>query len=467
MQNVKPEDFDLFLNAIIHSSKEGIFVADHNGDVVLVNQASATMNGLSISEIVGKNVSDLLAEGYSQRSATLEVLKTKKTISLINITKGNKKILTTGTPIFNDSGDIKFVFVNERDITFINKLTRMLDKDKSTGNRAKIDFLDSSLAKKELNNYVFESLDMQIVVQTAMQVAEFDLDVIITGESGVGKGIIAKLIHRLSDRRKGPFVDVNCGSISENLIEAELFGYEKGAFTGACATGKMGHFEFANNGTLFLDEVGELSLPLQVKLLKFLENKEIVRVGGVKPLKIDTQIITATNKNLEGMVSSGTFRKDLFFRLNVVPIHIPPLRERKSDIEPLILFFLDRFNHDYKLNKVISGEVVAVLVEYAYPGNVRELENLVRRLVTMTKGDRIRLGNLPDSTLFSIDRDVEPDKSSKKTLKNSVQNYEKELIMKAVNKYGSQRRAAIKLGLDQSTLSRKLSKLSSAQLLHE
>ena len=467
MQNVKPEDFDLFLNAIIHFSKEGIFVADHNGDVVLVNQASANMNSLPISEILGKNVGDLLTEGYSQRSATLEVLKTKKTISLLNITKGNKKILTTGTPIYNDSGDIKFVFVNERDITFINKLTRMLEKDKTTGNRAKIDFLISSLAKKELNYYVFESLDMQIVVQTALQVAEFDMDVVITGESGVGKGVIAKLIHGLSDRRKGPFVDVNCGSISENLIEAELFGYVKGAFTGACTTGKMGRFEVAQNGTLFLDEVGEIPLSSQVKLLKFLENKEIIRVGGVKPIKIDTRIIAATNKNLAEMVRKGTFRNDLFFRLNVVPINIPPLRDRKSDIAPLILFFLDRFNHDYNLNKTISDEVMEALAEYSYPGNVRELLNLIRRLVTMTKGNRIQLGDLPNSIRSSIYRDFGPDGNSNPTLKMSVRNYEKKLILEAMTKYGNQRKAAIKLGLDQSTLSRKLRGLSSSQLVHE
>lgn len=467
MQNVKPEDFGLILNAIIHLSKAGIFVSDHNGDVVLINQASADMNGLPISDILGRNVKYLLRKGYSDRSVTLEVLKEKKTVSLINITKNNKKILTTGTPIFNTNGEIKFVFVNERDITFLNELKRLLEKDEFSGERSKISYLDSNFVKTELEGYVFESVDMQMVVQMAIQVAEYDMDVVITGESGVGKGVIANLIHKFSNRRKGPFVDVNCGAISENLIESELFGYEKGAFTGASKEGKRGYFEFADHGTIFLDEIGEIPMPLQVKLLKFLENKEITRVGGVQPKKIDTRIIAATNKDLKAAIKAGEFRKDLFFRLNVVPIHIPPLRRRTTDIEPLINFFLDRYNMEFKKNKTISEDVVDLLMEYDLPGNVRELRNLLKRLIIMTKSNTIDLTNLPRSIIESVNRHLDLNGRLNKTLKNAVRNFEAKLIIETVNKYGSQRKASKVLGVDQSTLSRKLQKLTDHKLIHE
>ncbi|MCF8067941.1 MAG: sigma 54-interacting transcriptional regulator [Desulfobacterales bacterium] len=467
MQKVNPEDFGMILNAIIHFSKEGIFVADDNGDVVLVNEASANLNGLPIKELLHKNVHDLVANGYCERSATIEVLKTKKTVSLINITKDNKKILTTGIPVFDESDNIKFVFVNERDITLLNKLSRMLEKNKLPEDQDHINFLNSSLVKEILKDYIFESNDMYIVVQTAIQAAEFDMDVIITGESGVGKGVIANLIHKLSDRREGPFADINCGAIAGNLLESELFGYAEGAFTGARRKGKIGYFESAHKGSLFLDEIGEIPLPLQVKLLKFLENKEIIRVGSVTPKKIDTRIIAATNKDLETQVKIGQFRKDLYFRLNVIPIHIPPLRKRKSDIEPLINFFLDKFNSKYNVNKTVSRETVDALTEYHYPGNVRELENLFKRLVTMSRSNVIELSDLPEAILKAIDHDFGQEILSGKALQDAVMKYEAKLILEAIDKYGSQRKAAQKLGMDQSSLSRKLKKLTSPKLIHK
>jgi PAS domain S-box-containing protein len=467
MQKVNPEDFGLILNAIIHFSKSGIFVADSKGDVVLVNEESASLNGLSIEKLLKKNVNDLVKEGFCERSVTIEVLKTKQTVSLINTTKNNKKILTTGLPVFDESGNIKFVFVNERDLTFLNKLSRALVKNKASSEKPEISFLNSSMVRDVLKDYIFESRDMYIIVQTAIQAAEFDMDVIITGESGVGKGVIANLIHKVSDRRNGPFVDVNCGAIAENLMESELFGYEEGAFTGARTKGKMGYFESANLGSLFLDEIGEIPLSLQVKLLKFLESKEVIRVGGIRSKKVDTKIIAATNKDLEELVKLGQFRKDLFFRLNVIPIHIPPLRDRTPDIMPLTNFFLDKYNTKYKTNKTISKETFNALMEYQYPGNVRELENLMKRLVAMSKGDVILLEDLPDTIVKTIDQDIDQQILSGKSLQDAVMKYEAKLILEAIKKYGSQRRAARELGMDQSSLSRKLKRLTSSSLIHK
>ncbi|MEJ2170218.1 MAG: sigma 54-interacting transcriptional regulator, partial [Desulfobacterales bacterium] len=228
-----------------------------------------------------------------------------------------------------------------------------------------------------------------------MRIARVDSSVLITGESGVGKGLIAGLIHDASARAERPLIHINCGTIPDNLIEAELFGYEKGAFTGAKQQGKAGYFEMADGGTLFLDEIGELPLALQVKLLHFLETGEVVRIGSTRSRRIDARILTATNRNLERMVADGGFRKDLFFRLKVVPLAIPPLRQRVEDIPPLIGVFLDKFNRKCGVRKTISSAAADCLRHYPYPGNVRELANLIEQLVVLTPGDRIDSGDLP------------------------------------------------------------------------
>jgi len=467
IQNVKPDDFGMILNAILHISKEGIFVADHRGNIVLVNEASARMNGLSIKKLLEKNVRDLLKEGYCNRSATLEVLREKKTVSLININIEDKKILTTGIPIFNDYGKIAYVFVNERDLSFLNKLSILLEEDHCLEDPSNIECFDSTLVREELEGFVYKSVDMQIVLQTAIQAAEFDLDVVVTGETGVGKGFISKLIHNLSERRSKPFVDVNCGAIPEHLFESEVFGYEGGAFTGARTKGKIGYFEYAINGTLFLDEVGDIPLSSQVKLLKALENKEIVRVGSIKPIKTNTRIIAATNRDLKELVRSGKFREDLYFRLNVIPIRVPPLRKRKADIGPLINLFMDRFNDKYNKTIQISNDLIDALMEHQFPGNVRELENLIKRLITMASGNIISREDLPKSILNSLYQDSKISVSSQETFKNAVLEFEANLIRKSIKKFGSQKKAAQKLGIDQSTISRKLKSAPHNRLVHD
>ncbi|MBC2745308.1 MAG: sigma 54-interacting transcriptional regulator [Desulfosarcina sp.] len=288
----------------------------------------------------------------------------------------------------------------------------------------------------------------------------------LTGESGVGKSMVARLIHQLSDRRNGPFIDLNCGAIAESLIESELFGHERGAFTGASSTGKRGLFEVAHDGTLFLDEIGEIPLPVQVKLLKFLETKQILKVGAVSPQKINTRIIAATNQDLETMVDGGKFRSDLFYRLNEVPIHIPALRERSEDIDPFIQHFLARYNKEFNTRKIISKTVREALCQYRFPGNVRELENLIKRLVTMTEGDFIRLKNIPALLLKSIPGATRCSNDELQTYQQEVASFEIKIIKDAIRRHGSQRKAARALGLSQATLSRKLKADQPLQIIH-
>jgi transcriptional regulator with PAS, ATPase and Fis domain len=313
----------------------------------------------------------------------------------------------------------------------------------------------------DLSNIIFRSEGMEIIIQVALRVAPVDTTVLLLGESGVGKGMIAKLIHKHSDRNTGPFIRIDCAGIPDSLVESELFGYEKGAFTGAKTEGKPGLFELANKGTLFLDEVGEIPLATQSKLLRFLEDHEIIRVGGTEPKEIDVRVIAATNKNIDEMVTAKTFRKDLYYRLNVVPIYIPPLRERKDDVLPLIFHFLEKFNKAYQKEKNFSPEAIEALCKYDFPGNIRELANIIERLVVVTERKRIEAGDLPNAITDYIAKEIPNSFLSEGIpLKDALEKYENLIIERTIKKYGSQRDAAKALKVDQGTISRKIKKYS-------
>ena len=332
------------LNAIIDSSYDGLWICDHNGIVMRINRASERINEIDRRQVLGKKMEDLIKEGLIDRSVTLEVLKRRTTVTLIQQIKNGKQILITGSPIFNEQGKISMVVANERDITELNRLRYELEESRSLTSKYLSEINQLYSQDSLLSEINVRSKVMHKVFNTALKVAQVDSTVLIQGETGVGKGFFAKLIHRASKRKEGPFIRVDCGAIPESLLESELFGYEEGAFTGARLKGKPGYFEMACKGTLFIDEVGELPLSVQVKLLRFLEDTEVIRVGGTTAQKMDVRIIAATHRNLEEMVKAGKFRKDLFFRINIIPLQIPPLRERPEDIPPLINFFLDLFN---------------------------------------------------------------------------------------------------------------------------
>ena len=313
----------------------------------------------------------------------------------------------------------------------------------------------------DLSNIIFRSGEMQRIIEMTLRVAQVDSTVLLLGESGVGKGMVSKLIHKNSDRNKGPFIRVDCAGIPDSLVESELFGYEKGAFTGAKPEGKPGFFELANDGTLFLDEIGEIPLSSQSKLLRFLEDHEIIRVGGTASKEINVRIIAATNKNIEEMISQKKFREDLYYRLNVVPIYIPALKERRDDILPLIHYFLEKFNKDYKKNKSLSPGTVETLYKYNFPGNIRELANLIERLVVMSENNQIQITDLPNAvTTFDAKTISYPLISEDIPLKDALKKYEISIIERTLKKYGSQREAAKALQVDQGTISRKIKKHS-------
>ncbi|MGE5585933.1 MAG: sigma 54-interacting transcriptional regulator [Bacillota bacterium] len=303
------------------------------------------------------------------------------------------------------------------------------------------------------------SVEMGRVLQLAAKVALVNTTVLILGESGVGKEVVARFIHGTGPRREGPFVTINCGAIPATLLESELFGYESGAFTGARREGKPGMIDVASRGTLFLDEISELPGDLQVKLLQVIQERRLTRVGGVKPVDVDIRIIAATNRDLAGMVAKGEFRADLFYRLNVVPITIPPLRERPDDVIPLIYHFLERFNGAHGYRKTISEDAREILARYSWPGNVRELENLVERLVVTVEGDEIGPGDLPRQVLEEgglhrpgvVVGGIMP-------LRQAVEEVERQIIQRALSEKRSTYSIARLLGVNQSTVVRKIKK---------
>ncbi|HPN09304.1 MAG TPA: sigma 54-interacting transcriptional regulator, partial [Syntrophales bacterium] len=321
------------------------------------------------------------------------------------------------------------------------------------------------LEQEELEHFlgemVVKSTSMVQVVRKAIKVAKVDASVMITGESGVGKSMLARFIHDMSARRENPFVTINCGAIPESLIESELFGYEKGAFTGALPGGKAGLVEIGNKGTVFLDEIGELSANLQVKLLNVLENKIFTHVGGTKPVAVDIRIIAATNKNLDELVSKGLFREDLYYRVNVLPIHIPPLRERRDDIPALVTRIVSKINQKHKTNKRLDPSVLESLRKFNYPGNVRELINLVERMFTMSEDEYICLMDIPvpDDLRepFMNPREAE---DGTLPLKNALAGWEAQLIKEAIRRHKTIAESAKALRLHPTTLWRKMLKYS-------
>ena len=452
------EALTLELHAIIDSSSDGLFVCDADGNVIRVNPASEKIHQKPAAEMVGHNMRELMSGGFIDRSAALEASQQKKSVSLLQNMPGGGKLISIGTPVFDQTGELIRVVVSERDITEIDTLQRELENQAAIKDQFRHQILEMQQAEHESRNVIARSPDMIKAIQQAMKVATAASSVLILGESGVGKGVIADLIHRNSDRRDRPLIKINCGSIPETLIEAELFGYEKGAFTGASVSGKPGQFELANEGILFLDEIAELPLSAQVKLLRFLEDGCITRLGGTEERKVDVRILAATHRDLEAMVESGAFRLDLYYRLNVIPIYIPSLRERRDCLVPLIRHYIDHFSSVANTPKRLTREAIDALSVYSYPGNVRELMNICERLVVMSETEVVDLSDLPVQVarrmeVDSVEGDIWPDSIS---LQKAVETVERKLLTRASERYRNQAEIAEALGVNQSTIARKL-----------
>lgn len=465
-----PED----LESILDCSYDGIWITDGEGKLIYVNQTNEKMIGIAKKDMIGRYCSELVDKKFFQSSATMEVIKTRKPVSVMGYNyKTKMHVLITSNPIFDENGKIKYIINNVRDMTQIKQTLTQIQKQDKVIDEQRREIENLLTLKQQEQKYnseiVVVSKRMEEVMESARRVGRFDSTVLVLGESGVGKEVVAKYIVRCSKREDKPFVKVNCGAIPENLLESELFGYEKGAFTGADKNGKMGMFELANKGTIFLDEVADLPLHLQVKLLRVLQEREVLRVGGVKPIKLDVRVIAATNSNLEEMVEKGTFRKDLYYRLNVVTIEIPPLRERKEDLPQLVHHFAEVFCTEHQIHKEFMVETIHVMMEYQWPGNIRELQNVIENLIIMTNDVQIGPESLPeyfrkktvsDNSFFDDEEEIIP-------LKEALQHTEKILINRAIEKYKNTRAAATALGINQSTIVRKMQSLKEADMTKE
>ncbi|MDO4552315.1 MAG: sigma 54-interacting transcriptional regulator [Bacillota bacterium] len=438
---------------ILDSISDGIFVDDASGYILWINKAGEELYRIAREEAVGKHISYLEELGIFSPSVSRLVLEKKEQVSIIHQNKDGKRLLITGIPVFDGEGKLDKIITTSHDITELIDLQNELE-----GMQTALQQGFHSQDKLLYGDIVVTSPQMLSVFHLTERLASVDSTILITGESGVGKGLIARLLHENGDRAGGPFVSINCGAIPENLLESELFGYESGAFTGSRKGGKKGLCETADGGTVFLDEIAELPLNLQVKILQLIQEKVIHRVGGLEPVSIDVRIVSATNKDLRKLVEQGQFREDLFYRLNVVPIHIPPLRDRPEDIIPLIRSFLHKSNQKLREVKTIDSNAMAMLLQYSWPGNVRELENIIERLVITTKDRVIRPENLPGFLFESARPPGEIAVQQKGDLKETLEEAERQILYDAKKKYGSTRQMARALGISQPSVVRKLAK---------
>ena len=441
-----------YVRAVIECIDDGIFILDDKSTVLEINEKG--LGTKKREDIVGRTMRELINEGIYRDSCTLKVIKSKSKETMFQYDE--TETLTTGIPYIKD-GKIEMIVCCERELKEIDIMKEQLriNEEKLDKYKSEINYLRSILAK-ETKDIVLESPKMKQVVELALTAAKYDSRVLVEGETGVGKEIIAKLIYRNGIRKNGPFIAVNCSAIPENLIESELFGYEKGSFTGADEKGKKGYFELANKGVLFLDEIGEISLSFQSKLLRALQENEIQRIGGKKSIKIDVQVIAATNKNLAEKVQTGEFKADLFYRLNTFPIMIPALRDRQADIVPLIYSFADKFNKKYGTQKRFSLSSLNVLQVYEWPGNVRELENIIERLVLTVRDDIINAEHV--KAILGMREKTFGEIGEKGTLKEVAELAEKELIKKYMEIYKDSEELEKALDVSRATLNRKLLK---------
>lgn len=441
------------LEVVMDTLKYGVVAVDREGKISCFNRAAEKILGVSSQQVMGCSL-----DGFLPGSPMLETLVKGKEIvekPVIYKVKNKKKMLLCSSRPIENEGEIIGAVESFRDYNEAQKLAYRL-----TGNDYIYTF-DDIIGSSEL---------MQEVKRKAERVAQSLSTVLIEGESGTGKELFARAIHAASSLAKGSFIPINCSAIPDSLLESELFGYERGAFTGAREGGKPGKFELADGGTLFLDEIGDMPLYLQAKLLRVLQDRMIERLGGTRPIPVNVRIIAATNRNLAVMVENGEFRKDLYYRLNVVPLYIPPLRERREDIEVLLTRYLNKYNEI--MGKEIDGyasDVYKFLLEYDWPGNVRELENAVECAVNLAEGKKIEMEHLP-VRIRDYRKNNGAASPTKSTLKERSRQIEKRILRDLLQKYGtsvsSKEKVAQILGISRATLYRKIKNLGLSEFYH-
>jgi len=453
---VEAESVDAFgfdqepMRSLLDALHDGVYITDANGITVTINKAYERITGISRAEVVGFHMADLVKAGFISKSASLEVIRERRPITLAQTIHNSRKIVVTGTPMFSADGSIAYVVTSVRDITELllaKHAQEQLEQIQRIREAYKVPEVMALSAPG-----VITSQQTEPCFALASRVAKTTAKILIHGETGTGKTLLARYIHQQSDRADGPFMELNCTAFSEGLLEAELFGYTAGAFTGASPRGKQGLLDVAHGGTLFLDEIGDLPLALQVKLLKVVEENRYLPVGGTVFRHANVRLITATHQDLNERVKQGLFREDLFYRISVVPLWLPPLRQRRDEVIPLLNYYLDHFNQLHGVERVWNPEALELLSSYSWPGNIRELINLTERLSVTVSDDEITATALPSeifpSTLFS-----QPPVSG--DLRQQVMQFEQQVIQQALARHGTTRAAAAALGIDQSTLVKK------------
>lgn len=451
-------DYDTLKKILDHSYDE-IYVTNADGIVIYVNNAVERHCGVKAEDIMGKSSQEISDKKLWGPRVSPIAIKRKRSFTLEQKTCTGKTLLTTAIPIWDEEGNLELVIENSRDITEPEGIKFELEKSMQLLKKYKLEV--DQLRKKELHNpdFICQSKKMSDLLELAHRIAAVDSTVLLLGESGTGKGIVAKYIHKNSPRKDGPFIPINCASIPSELMESELFGYSKGAFTGAHEKGKMGLIELASEGTLFLDEIGELPMKMQAKLLQVLQDNQYFKVGGREVQTTNCRIIAATNRNLKEMVDNGEYREDLYYRLNVFEVEIPPLRERQEEIIPLIDYFLDKFNNKYKVSHQISQNCLNILADYSWPGNIWELENTIERLVVVAPQTIIEECHLPKHFQEEMKKSNSIIMFPKQLpLEEAINEVEKNLIEKAYKELGSSYEVAKALKTSQSKASRLIRK---------
>lgn len=446
-----------FYETIINGSYDEVFVTDGKGIIIFANPVSESHYGIPVSEMIGKSVWELEERGIYYPAVTPMVLREKKKITIDQETGIGKKLMLTATPIFNNKNEIEMVICNSRDVTALEDMKKSYHDIKQKVQKKQAGLRKNKSAEVESSQLVHAG-DSPIaeLLQMSRRIARTESVVLLQGETGTGKDLFAKQIHDLSSRRDKQFLKINCAALPQELIESELFGYKSGAFTGASPKGKIGRFSLADRGTIFLDEIGEVPLSLQPKLLQVIEEQKFTPIGSSAVEEVNVRIIASTNRDLKRMIGEGVFREDLYYRLCVLSIEIPPLRERKTDIPALLNHYLEIFSEKHNRQIKLAADALSVLVNYNWPGNVRELKHLTELLTVTVTTSEIKIEHLPSHITQHSKEFFFPLENSK--LAAALESVERELVISSYKKNGSSYKVAKSLGISQSSAIRKIRK---------
>ena len=449
-----------YFKEIFNIFSDGIYITDRDGTTLLVNTMYEQLTGLSQDALKGRNVNALVEEGIFDRILNPEIVQSKRPSTSVQTVHGDKRVILRGYPVLDAAGEVCLVVTFARDVTMITQLREQIAQQKLLIDEfsERLEYLLKAGAVPA--EAVFRNENMVSLVARLQRVAATDATILLLGETGAGKDVLARLAHEHSSRNKAIFLKIDCGSIAPSLIESELFGYVSGAFSGASAKGKAGYFEMADGGTVFLDEIGDLPLAMQTRLLRVLQDGEVTRVGATQPRAVDVRVIAATNRDLDAAVREGSFRSDLFYRLKVAVFNIPPLRERREDIAPLARHFLARYAAKYRRSMEIAESALSALEGYRWPGNVREMQNFMQSLVVSSERPTITCADLPlHMTADTCSADLAytmPDLEQARSLQDIVAEIEREILTRAVAKHGSVNKVARLFQTSRSTIFRKL-----------